>query len=80
MANLIPITPELRDYIERLHYEAVRYKDLLQTVQRDSCPMTDDEWNSSCEYYQGLCSEAQASLKCAMDSLYERKSATNSGV
>ena len=71
MTNLISITPELRDYIERLHYEAVRYKDLLQTVQRDSCPMTDDEWNSSCEYYQGLCSEAQVSLKCAMDSLYE---------
>lgn len=71
MIETIPITTELRDYIERLHYESVRYADLLNTVRRDMCPMTDEEWESSKEYYQGLCRDAQASMQYAMDTLYE---------
>ena len=51
MSRKIPITESLRDYVERLHYEAVRYKDLLATVGRDCCPMTDEEWDSSRSYY-----------------------------
>ena len=43
MSRKIPITESLRDYVERLHYEAVRYKDLLATVGRDCCPMTNEE-------------------------------------
>jgi len=71
MSRKIPITESLRDYVERLHYEAVRYKDLLATVGRDCCPMTDEEWDSSRSYFQDLCREAQESLRCAMDTLYE---------
>lgn len=47
MHQTIPITEALRDYIERLHYESVRYKDLLATIHRECCPMTDEEWDSS---------------------------------
>ena len=71
MSRKIPITESLRDYVERLHYEAVRYKDLLATVGRDCCPITDEEWDSSRSYFQDLCREAQESLRCAMDTLYE---------
>lgn len=67
----IAITDSLRDYVERLHYESVRYQDLLSTVRRDFSPMTDDEWQSSLDYYRYLCVEANESLKCAMDTLYE---------
>ena len=67
----IAITDSLRDYVERLHYESVRYQDLLGTVRRDFSPMTDDEWQSSLDYYRNLCVDASESLKCAMDTLYE---------
>lgn len=33
--------------------------------------MTDDEWNSSFLYYQGLYEEADAEFSCAMDMIYE---------
>lgn len=71
MGKNILITESLRNYIEKLHYEAVRYEDFLHSVNRDCCPMTDEEWESSCDYYQKLCQEAQVSFKSAMDSLYE---------
>lgn len=71
MRKNILITESLRNYIEKLHYEAVRYEDLLHTVNRDCCPMTDEEWQSSCEYYQNLCLEAKTSLQLALESLYE---------
>ena len=51
MNKTISITTDLRDYIERLHYQVVRYSDLLCTVNRECCRMTDDEWNSSFMYY-----------------------------
>lgn len=71
MSHEIKITEALRDYIERLHYEAVRYQDLLATVHRGCCPMTDQEWDSSLAYYQDKCSQAQAGLQSAMDTVYE---------
>lgn len=71
MIDEIKITPELRDYIERLHYESRRYCDLLRTVRRDSCPMTDEEWDSSCQYYRALCDEARVSLEEAMATIGE---------
>jgi hypothetical protein len=57
--KIIKISEELKDYIERLNYEENRYHDLLQVVDRNSCPMTDDEWNSSYEYYSELFQEAK---------------------
>ena len=69
--RLIPITEELRNYIERLNYEEVRYKDLLQTVTRDSCPMTDEEWESSRKYYQELYEEAFWSKRFALEEIYD---------
>lgn len=71
MDKIIKITPELRDYIERLQYEATRYEDLLKTVNRNSCPMTDAEWESSLAFYKEKCAEANFSLKTAMDTLAE---------
>lgn len=71
MNKTISITTDLRDYIERLHYQVVRYSDLLCTVNRECCRMTDDEWNSSFLYYQGLYEEADAEFSCAMDMIYE---------
>ena len=67
MIKKIQITTELRDYIERLNYEEIRYKDLLQCVTRDSCPMTDEEWDSSYNYYSELYEEARISKKFALD-------------
>lgn len=69
--KFIKITPELRDYIERLQYEATRYDDLLHIVHRDIVPMTDEEWESSLEYYQNKCIEAKISLQTAMDTVAE---------
>ena len=71
MHQTIPITEALRDYIERLHYESVRYKDLLATIHRECCPMTDEEWDSSLAYYKAQCEDAQFSLRCAMEAVYE---------
>lgn len=67
----IKITEELRNYIELLYYESVRYKDFLKCVTRNSCSMTDDEWNSSMEYYRNLCLEAQISFETARKTIYE---------
>lgn len=67
----IKISTELRDYIERLNFEAVRYKDLLQTVRRDFCPMTDEEWTSSLEYFRKKNMEAQYCFKTAMKEVYD---------
>ena len=47
--KLINIPEELRDYVERLHYEENRYTSLLELVTKEG--MTDSEYNSSLEYY-----------------------------
>ena len=47
------------DYVEMLNYEVERYRDLLNTVNREDNPMTDDEWNSSWEYFSNLLEEAK---------------------
>lgn len=69
--KFIKITPELRDYVERLWYEAFRYEDLLKTVHRDIVPMTDEEWESSLSYYREKCIEAKISLQAAVDAIGE---------
>jgi len=71
MDKRIKITEGLRDYVERLNFEAIRYRDLLHSVRRDSSPMTDDEWQSSLDYYRELNAEAQYCLKVAMDEIYD---------
>lgn len=71
MENKIAITKELRDYIEKLHYEAMRYKDLLNTVHRNICPMSDEEWNSSLRYYRKRNAEAWFCLNTAMQEVYD---------
>ena len=37
LVEKIKITESLRDYIERLHYESVRYKDLLNVKKIPFC-------------------------------------------
>ena len=69
--RLIPISEELRNYIERLNYEEVRYCDLLKNVSRESCPMTDEEWDSSREYYIERLQEAKLCKQFALDELKE---------
>lgn len=71
MEKRIKITTELRDYIERFNYEEVRYRDLLQSVNRNICPMTDEEWNSSVAYYRELCEEAHLNKQFAMEFITE---------
>jgi len=71
MIKKISITTELRDYLERLNYEEVRYKDLLNTVNRDSCLMTDEEWNSSWEYFSDLYEEARLSKQFALEEVVD---------
>ena len=65
----INISKDLCNYIERLYYEACRYKDLLSTIRRDMCPMTDDEWESSLAYYQNLYEEANFCFNYAIDTV-----------
>lgn len=67
----IYITEQFRDYIERLHYEKCRYEDLLKTVRRDMCPMTDEEWDSSMEYFQTLMCEANIRYRAMIDCINE---------
>lgn len=67
----VKISQELRDYIEMLDYEKQRYKDLLTTITRDCCPMTDEEWNSSLEYYKNLCCEADIKFGAIIESIEE---------
>lgn len=69
--KVINLPIPLRDYMQRLQYEAVRYQDLLRTVTRDSCPMTDEEWNSSLAYYRTLSREANYSLNVAKQQITE---------
>lgn len=71
MIKYIPISEELRNYLERLNYEEVRYCDFLQTVSRDSCPMTDEEWESSLEYYDDKMQEAKLAKQFAMEEIVE---------
>lgn len=71
MEKRIKISEELKDYIERLNYEEVRYKDLLTCVNRNNHPMTDEEWNSSLEYFGNLYEEARLSKQFAMDEVVE---------
>lgn len=67
----IAINQDLTNYLEKLWYEKNRYADLLKTVNRDCCPMTDDEWNSSWQYYAEKNKLAQLSWQFAVDSLVE---------
>ena len=69
MIKYIPISPELRDYLEQLNYEEVRYCDFLQSVSRNSCPMTDEEWESSLKYYRELLQEAKLVKQFAMEEI-----------
>ena len=67
----IAITEDLRDYLERLYYESSRYKDILRTISRNMCNMTDEEWEESLAYYQDLCESSQVSLDCALRTVEE---------
>lgn len=53
------VSKPFRDYVEMLDYEVKRYEDLLKTVNRKDNPMTDEEWNSSWEYFSNLLEEAK---------------------
>ena len=53
------VSKPFRDYVEMLDYEVKRYEDLLKTVNRKDNPMTDEEWNSSWEYFSNLKDEAE---------------------
>ena len=65
----IPISIELRDYIERLNYEEARYNAFLRVVTKDF--MTEEEWNSSLEYYRRLHQEAFLTKKFALEEIQE---------
>ena len=67
----IRISKELRDYIEKLNFEAIRCQDLLQTIKREFCPMTDEEWHNSLKYFKNMNAEAQYCFRIAMDEIYE---------
>ena len=67
--KLISIPEELRDYIERLNYEEVRYKDFLNLVTKDG--MTNEEWDSSFEYYARIRQEAILAKNFMIDELRE---------
>lgn len=42
---------DLFQYIKYLEYKTFRYKFLLDTIQRDFCEMTDEEWDDSLKYF-----------------------------
>ena len=65
--RLIPITEELRDYIQRLNYEENRLKDLLNIVTKDG--MTAEEWDSSWQYFTELYEEAKISKETALEEI-----------
>lgn len=67
----IKITKELRDYIELLHYEQFRYDDFMRMIHRDICPMTDEEWESSLEYFTNLRDDARMSYRAMLESINE---------
>ena len=66
--KLISIPEELRDYVERLHYEENRYTSLLELVTKEG--MTDSEYNSSLEYYSKLKQEASIAKQFAIEELF----------
>ena len=45
---------DLFKYLKYLEYKTFRYKFLLDTIQRDFCEMTDDEWNDSLEQIEKI--------------------------
>lgn len=65
--RLIPITEELRNYIQRLNYEEIRLKDLLDMVTKDG--MTAEEWDSSWQYFTELYEEAKISKETALEEI-----------
>ena len=67
--NFIKITPELRDYIELLNYEATRYEDLLNCVNKSY--MTEKEYLNSYKYYFDLCEEAKLKKQFALEEIKE---------
>lgn len=67
----IKISKDLRDYIELLHYEQIRYNDFMRMIYRDICPMTDEEWESSLEYFTNLRDEAVMSYQAMIESIAE---------
>lgn len=71
-----PIPEPLRDYLERLHDEAVRLEDLLHVVRRNAAPMTEEEWRESLAYFRGRCRQAKEELQAAKETvaeLYEKE-------
>jgi hypothetical protein len=71
MIKKIKIQESLRDYIERLTYEEARYKDLLNSVKKDSKYISDSEWDDSYNYFSDLYEESKIVLKIALDEVYE---------
>lgn len=71
MIKKIKIQESLRDYIERLTYEEARYKDLLNSVKKDSKYISDSEWDDSYNYFSNLYEESKIVLKIALDEVYE---------
>lgn len=61
----------MRDYVELLYYEKVRYEDLLKTVNRVDNPMTDEEWESSWEYFSKLLEEANIKFEYVKEIVQE---------
>lgn len=67
----IKIRTELRDYIEMLNYEQVRYKDLLDHARRCKHLMTEEEYKDPYEYYLTLYQEASICKQTALDEIKE---------
>lgn len=67
----IKITKYQRDYFERIHYDAVRYRDLLLCARREDCNATEEEWNESFLYYQKKCEEAQQTERAMLETISE---------
>lgn len=67
----IEITKDLRDYIEMLNYEQVRYKDLLDHAKRCKHFMTEAEYKSSYEHFLTLFQEASISKQAALEEVRE---------
>lgn len=69
--DFIKIPTQFRDYLELLYYEKVRYNDFLASVKREATNMTDEEWNSSWEYFSNLRDEAYIAFEIAINSMKE---------
>ena len=67
----IKINKELSNYIEKLQYEASRYKDVFNTLQREKYSyISDKEWKEATEYFQTLYAEANLRFNFAKQELY----------